>query len=132
VSELKTEPRSIAMTVTRLAAELVDPAWSIDRPLVQFVMDWRRYPGQRDAVLAAPPPPGTSDLVAAKMAAVVHALCDRDDISVPEWVHQCRIEPETALFGVPLYSGFGEVVRRRSPRVCRAHGVFFGADLLDA
>ncbi|MYB03880.1 MAG: hypothetical protein F4Y13_06745 [Acidimicrobiaceae bacterium] len=122
----------IAMTVRRLASELVDPSWPIDRPLVQFVMDWRRYPEQRGAVLAAVPPPDTSELVAAKIASVVHALCDRDGVAVPVWVHLCRAEPETALFGVRLRSGFGEVVRRRSPRVCAAHGVFFGADLLDA
>jgi len=41
------------MTVERLAAELVDAAWSIDRALVQFVMDWRRYPEQREAVQAS-------------------------------------------------------------------------------
>ena len=121
------------MTVRRLAAELVDPAWrDADRPLVQFVMDWRRYPEQRDAVLATPPPPETSEVVAAKMASVVHALCERDSVAVPEWVHRCRLDPAVALFGVRLNSRFGDAVRARSPRVCAAHGVFFGADLLDA
>lgn len=120
------------MTVRRLAAELVDPAWPIDRPLVQFVMDWRRYPEQRDAVLALPPPEATSEVVAAKMATVVHALCDRDAVAAPEWVHRCRLDPGIALFGVRLDSGFGDVVRKRSPDVCAAHGVFFGADLLEA
>lgn len=121
------------MTVRRLAGELVDPAWrDADRPLVQFVMDWRRYPEQRDAVLAGPPPAGTSEIVLAKIAAVVHALCDRDGVAVPPWVHRCRLEPAVALFGVRLNSGFGDVVRARSPQVCAAHGVFFGADLLDA
>ena len=121
------------MTVRRLAGELVDPTWrDADRPLVQFVMDWRRYPEQRDAVLAGPPSPGTSELVAAKIAAVVHALCERDGVAVPRWVHRCRLDPAVALFGVPLNSGFGDVVRARSPRVCVTHGVFFGTDLLDA
>ena len=133
VNQPETKPRSTAMTVKRLASELVDPTWSdADRPMVQFVMDWRRYPEQRDAVLATPPPAGASEMVVAKIAAVVHALCDRDNMRVPEWVHGCRVEPDTALFGVPLNSRFGDVVRRRAPLVCAAHGVWFGADLLDA
>lgn len=132
VSRRVVRSRGTAMTVRRLAAELVDPAWPVDRPLVQFVLDWRRYPEQRDAVLASPPPAGTSEVVAAKMAAVVHALCVRDAIETPQWVHRCRLDPGIALFGVRLDSGFGNVVRERSPAVCAAHGVFFGADLLEA
>ena len=121
------------MTVQRLAAELVDPTWrDADRPLVQFVMDWRRYPEQRDAVVATVPPPGTSELVQAKIAAVVHALCDRDHVTVPDWVHRCRAEPEVALFGAYLHTPYGQRIRRCSPRVCAAHGVWFSADLLDA
>ncbi len=121
------------MTVQRLAAELVDPSWrDADRPLVQFVMDWRRYPEQRDAVLATVPPPATSELVQAKMAAVVHALCDRDHVTVPDWVHRCRTEPEIALFGAYLHTPYGQRIRGRSPRVCAVHGVWFSADLLDA
>lgn len=128
-----TKPRSTAMTVQRLAAELVDPTWrDPDRPLVQFVMDWRRYPEQRDTVLATFPPAGTSELVAAKMAAVVHALCDRDEVAVPDWVYRCRAEPEIALFGAYLDTPYGQRIRRRSPRVCASHGVWFSVDLLDA
>lgn len=125
--------RSTAMTVRRLAAELVDPTWSdADRPLVQFVMDWRRAPDQRPAVLAAELPTGTSPLVQAKIAAVVHALCDRDGIQPPEWIHDVRADPPIALFGIRLNSDFGNIIRDRSPQTSALHGVFFGADLLDA
>ena len=120
------------MTVERLAAELVDPAWPVDRALVQFVMDWRRYPEQREAVVASPLPAGTDEVVAAKMAAVVHALCDRDGVTVPAWVSGCRVAVEIALFGAFVDTPFGRRIRRSAPRVCADHGVWFSADLLDA
>lgn len=47
-----------ALTVPALAVEMLDPSWRhADRPLVQFVMDWRRFPDQRSRVLAEEPPP---------------------------------------------------------------------------
>ena len=122
-----------AMTVPRLAAEMLDPSWRhSDRPLVQFVMDWRRFPEQRPQVLAVEPPAGTDEVTAAKMATVVHALCERDGLPVPEWVHRHRLVAGVGLFGVPLDSPFGTTIRRRAPRVCAEHGVWFGADMLDA
>ena len=42
-----------AMTVPTLAEEMLDPAWrGADRPLIQFIMDWRRFPDQREQMLA--------------------------------------------------------------------------------
>ena len=83
-----------ALTVPALAAEMVDPSWRhADRPLVQFVMDWRRFPDQRRRVLAEEPPTGTDHVVAAKMAAVLHALCERDGLSAPGWVHRHCLDP---------------------------------------
>lgn len=120
------------MTVARLATELVDPAWPIDRALVQFVMDWRRFPEQRETVVATALPAGTDEVVAAKMAAVVHALCDRDGVAVPAWVHGCRLDVEIALFGAFVDTAFGHRIRRSAPPMCANHGVWFSADLLDA
>ena len=74
----------------------------------------------------------TCKVVAAKIAAVVHALCDRDGIAVPEWVYRCRLDPEIILWNVPFDSAFATRVRASAPRVCAAHGVWFSADLLDA
>ena len=122
-----------ALTVPALAAEMVDPSWRhADRPLVQFVMDWCRFPDQRRRVLAEEPPAGTDHVVAAKMAAVLHALCERDGLTAPGWVHRHCLDPGIGLFGVPLDSPFGATIRRRAPRTCAEHGVWFGADMLDA
>lgn len=122
-----------ALTVPALAAEMLDPSWRhADRPLVQFVMDWRRFPEQRPRMVAEEPPAGTDEVVAAKMATVLHALCARDGLTAPGWVHQHRLDPGIALFGVPLDSPFGDTISRRAPRVCAEHGVWFGADMLDA
>lgn len=122
-----------ALTVPALAAEMLDPSWRhADRPLVQFVMDWRRFPDQRPIMLAEDPPAGIDRVIAAKMAAVLHALCERDGLTAPGWVHRHRLDPGIGLFGVPLDSPFGDTIRRRAPRVCAAHGVWFGADMLDA
>ena len=63
---------------------------------------------------------------------VLHALCERDGLTAPEWVHRHRLDPGIVLFGVPLDSPFGDTIRRRAPRVCTEHGIWFGADMLDA
>lgn len=56
-----------ALTVPALAAEMLDPSWRhADRPLVQFVMDWRRFPDQRPRVLAEEPPADIDHVIAAK------------------------------------------------------------------
>ena len=124
---------SDAMTVMELAAEMVDPIWrDADRPLIQFIMNWRQRPEQRLAVLAGPPPENIDEVVAAKIAAVVHALCDRDGLEVPSWVHRCRLDVGIGLFGVPLDTPYGEGVCRRAPRTCAQHGVWFGTDMLNA
>ena len=122
-----------ALTVPALAAEILDPSWRhADRPLVQFVMDWRRFPDQRHHMMADEPPGGTDHVTASKMATVLHALCERDGLTAPQWVHRHRLDPGVVLFGVPLDSPFGHTIRRRASRVCAEHGVWFGADMLDA
>ena len=121
------------MTVPVLAEEMLDPSWrDADRPLIQFIMDWRRFPDQRQQVLAEAPSADTDEVIAAKMATVVHALCERDGLAAPAWVHRHRLVPGIGLFGVPLDSPFGHTIRQRAPRICAEHGVWFGADMLDA
>ena len=62
----------------------------------------------------------------ARVAAVVHALCDRDDVDVPDWVwrHRCR-----GPVGVPvsLYpeSRYGRAVLVGAPDACVYHRVWF-------
>lgn len=112
---------------------MLDPSWRhSDRPLVQFVMDWRRFPDQRDMVLAEAPPSDTDAVVAAKIAAVLHALCERDGLTAPRWVHRHRLDPGIALFGAHLHTPYGQRLRRGAPSACAEHGVWFDAELLNA
>ena len=109
---------TVAMTVPALAAEMLNPSWrDADRPLIQFIMDWRRFPGQRRQVLAEAPPADTDEVIAAKMATVVHALCERDGLEAPEWVHQHRLVPAIGLFGVHLHTPM-EGASNSGPRGC--------------
>ena len=122
-----------ALTVPALAAEMLDPSWRhADRALIQFIMDWRRFPDQRQRVLEEAPPAGIDAVIAAKMATVVHALCERDGLAPPTWIHQHRLDPGIGLFGVHLHTPYGRRLRRMAPRACAEHGVWFGADMLDA
>lgn len=78
-----------------------------------FVACWAQNPDSREAMIADPPKPGwrwvrgrRRDL--ARIAAVVHALCARDEVPIPQWVWEHR-SPEhismssrsEALFGPP-------------------------------
>ena len=113
------------MTAAEAAEEMVDPRWRHqDRPLVQFVMEWHRWPEQRERMIEQPP--GSTDaLVVAKVAAVVHALCDEATTKAPAWVHGHRVEPAIGLFGVGLSGGYGEQLQKNGPPACREHGVWF-------
>ncbi len=90
-------------------------------------------PWCRDAMIADDLPPGTHPATAAKIAAVVHALCDQDGHAVPGWVMGSRSPYETTLVpGVDLRSGFGHDIRATAPPACHYHRVYFSAAILDA
>ena len=122
-----------ALTVPALAAEMLDPSWRhSDRPLVQFVMDWRRFPDQRDMVLAEAPPADTDAVVAAKIAAVLHATL----IGAGCWTDLARSSPPrsrrsftpcASATGSPLPAGStGIASTRASPcsvPICTPHMV---------
>lgn len=122
-----------ALTVPALAVEIVDPSWRhADRPLVQFGMDWRRFPDQRRRVLADEPPADTDHVIAAKMA--------RSSMPCASATDSQRLHGSTGTASTPA-SGCSVLcwiptsvttIRRHAPRVCAEHGVWFGADMLDA
>ena len=125
-------PRAF-LTVSDLPGLMSRPSVrGADRPLIQFVMDWRWRTKDRMNMVADPPPPDTDEVTAAKIAAVVHALCDRDGFKIPAWVGEHRLTHDVALFDVRMDSPYGQWVRQQAPAVCAQHRVYFEADMLNA
>lgn len=95
-------------------------------PVVQLIKDWNDQPESRELMLAGGLPEGTGAVTAAKIAAVVHALCLRDGHPLPEWVLSARSPVDVALVPeVDLASPYGQRLRQNAPGVCRLHGVYF-------
>ncbi len=100
-------------------------------PLAQLVKDWNNQPESRVQMLAGGLPGDTDATTAAKVAVVVHALCQRDSHPIPSWVLSARSPTEVALVpDVDLESPYGRRLRDNAPGVCRYHRVYFSvADL---
>ena len=97
-------------------------------PVIQLIKDWNNQPESRESMLASGLPEGTDATAAAKIAAVVHALCQRDGHPLPEWVRSARSPVDVALVPeVDLDSPYGHRLRRNAPGVCRHHRVYFSA-----
>lgn len=97
-------------------------------PVIQLIKDWNNQPESRELMLAGGLPEGTGAVAAAKIAAVVHALCLRDSHPLPEWVLTARSPADVALVpAVDLASPYGQRLRQNAPRVCRFHRVYFSA-----
>lgn len=95
-------------------------------PVVQLIKDWNNQPESRQLMLVGGLPPGTDPTAAAKVAAVVHALCQRDNHPLPEWVPAARSPVAVALVpDVDLESPYGQRLRSDAPGVCGYHGVYF-------
>lgn len=102
--------------------------------LRQFVKDWAASPLQRRIAMSEEEPrrarrrhrlgPRRHDLT--RIAAVVHALCDRDDVPVPDWVHGRRSRRPLSFVSRPMdRSLWSAYVRRHAPAACAAHNVWF-------
>lgn len=100
------------------------------RPLIQFVMFWNHRPELRAKMLEGPPPDGADRFHLASIASVVHCLCARDGLPVPEWVHLYRVVPERTLSGRPVTSDFGRLVKAAAPPQCAHHGVYIEPEVL--
>lgn len=95
-------------------------------PLVQLIKDWNNQREARALMLAGGLPEGTDTTAAAKIAAVVHALCQRDGHPLPEWVVEARSPVAIALVPeVDLESPYGQRLRDNAPGVCHYHRVYF-------
>ncbi len=99
-------------------------------PLARFVMDWNRAT-DRAGIISDTPTYHGDGIVLPAIAAVVHALANRDRVAVPAWVYKHRASQEVALFGHRLDSPFGLWVRDNAPPECEFHRIFFHVGFLD-
>ena len=101
--------------------------------LIQLAKDWACFPSLREATIVEPPKrrrwhhrftPRKRDL--ARIAAVVHALCDRDGHPVPDWVWEHRSAKAIYIDSRPVEDGaWDQHIRRIAPAACAYHNVWF-------
>ena len=68
----------------------------------------------------------------ARVAAVVHALCDRDGVPVPGWVwrHRCH-RPIGVVASLDPSSRWGRAVLADAPDACAYHDVWFDQTMIE-
>lgn len=124
-----------AMSVHDLSVELVNPAWhdrGCDRAIVQYIMDWNSRPiHKRLEMLKGTPHPDVGLLNHAKVASVIHGLCQRDGLELPKWAEECKAEEPYALFNCSLAGHYGNMIKSTAPSVCEIHNVWYPADMLE-
>lgn len=102
--------------------------------LIQLAKDWASFPALREAMIQEPPRSHRwhhrftrrrRDL--ARIAAVVHALCDRDRHPIPSWVWQWRSDKPIGLCGgrVMQDTPYERSLRASAPEACSYHDVWF-------
>ena len=106
----------------------------------QFVKDWAASDDDRRCAVIAKEPQRYRrrhrftarrfDL--ARIASVVHGLCDRDCVPVPAWVMRHRASRPISLTANKLsQSKWTEWLRETAPSVCAFHDVWFVPTMLD-
>ena len=93
-------------------------------PISQFVKNWANRPEERSAMCEQEPAsPNRLDLV--RIAATVHALCDRDGVKVPDWVWRYRWHEDVRMYARrPLK----ERDYANALHACEYHRVWFSDD----
>ena len=101
--------------------------------LVQLCKNWAHWPDRREAMIAVPPKrlrwwhrwtPRRYDL--ARIAAVVHALCDRDGVDIPDWVWEHRADQPLTFQGREASpSQWQTYLQGIAPPACAYHNVWF-------
>ena len=119
------------LSVTTLADEFADPAWvkrGKYRSLLQFIMNWNNWPDEADrsAMLDGPPPDSLTMDEKARIAAVVHCLCDRDGWPIPEWVHELKARRRgvSLIRDTYMSRSYMRHIRRRAHRIAKMHRVW--------
>lgn len=115
------------VVVGELPAEMATPGRGAGYlPVMQLIKDWNNQPQSRVQMLAGGLPAGTDTETAAKIAAVVHALCDRDAHPLPDWVAAAVASEDIPLVNaVDLDTPYGQETRASAPEACRHHRVYF-------
>ena len=108
--------------------------------LRELVKRWACLPEQRQAMIAAPPRRHRRldrltrrrwDL--ARIAVVVHALCDRDEVAVPGWVWKHRATRPVGITPLmDLRSGWAQRVLADAPAACAYHNVWFDSSMIES
>lgn len=104
-----------------------------------LVKDWAQNPQARAEMIAGPPhrqrwhhrfTARRRDLP--RIAAVVHALCDRDGVDVPAWVYEHRSrKPIAVTDSISLHTDYGKLLQTEAPEACRYHRVYFDRSTIE-
>ena len=96
-------------------------------PLTLLVKEWDYFPEDADrAAMVEEEPAGPDPDDLCRIAAVVHALCARDGIPIPEWVWQHRSAVPIAWDRSCVMEGFiWERTMENAPPECEYHNVWF-------
>ena len=118
-------PRRRRVRATDLPAAMSSTASREHVPLTFFAREWAAWPDERDEMIRDEPQGDDSDDIC-RIAAVVHALCDRDGTAVPEWVWRHRSEADIAWGRRCVMNGFiWEQTVADAPDACAYHRVWF-------
>ena len=101
-------------------------------PLTFFAREWAAWPDERVAMIREAPQ-GCNEDDLCRIAAVVHALCDRDGIAVPDWVWRHRSEVDLAWGRHCAMDGFiWDQTVANAPSACAFHRVWFDHQFIGA
>ena len=99
-------------------------------PLGALIREWEWWPSERAEIVALEPAGAAVDDLC-RIAAVVHALCDRDGVPVPVWVWQYRWpEPIAWTSELPTTGPRWDRMVAHAPAACAWHNVWFGEDFI--
>ena len=107
--------------------------------LREFVKRWACFPQQRPMMIAHAPrrhrwhhrfTSRRHDLV--RIAAVVHALCDRDGVAVPGWVYKHRSRRPIGLAAsLDPTTEWARIALADAPSACAYHEVWFDQAMIE-
>ena len=93
------EARGLSLTAADLPAlmSVPDPRGPYRVPLLQFIWDWNVASDKAALVREAPLYDGDDPNLLPSIGVVVHALADRDEVPVPDWVAGHRAPADASL-----------------------------------